>query len=268
MMSTVLIAALSPWCGSKRNLAPTIAEELGPHSCYWEPFCGSMAVLLCKAACPMETVNDLHGDLINLGRVIQDAKLAPQLYRRARRVLGARQFSDEAAARFRERGNMPASDVPDLECAYDYLLSSWMGRNGVAGTSSYNQGFSRRFTVNGGHSGKRWASVVQSIPQWRRRMASGDDPIRGWDWTHRTDRGSSPRSDLLRPTLPGQRREIRLRLRRGRPRAIGGGLAAFHRGAGRSQLLRSSGPGEALSRLDAAEDRGQQSDGIAGQQNS
>ncbi len=170
MMSTVLIAALSPWCGSKRNLAPTIAEELGPHSCYWEPFCGSMAVLLCKAACPMETVNDLHGDLINLGRVIQDAKLAPQLYRRARRVLGARQFSDEAAARFRERGNMPASDVPDLERAYDYLLSSWMGRNGVAGTSSYNQGFSRRFTVNGGHSGKRWASVVQSIPQWRRRM--------------------------------------------------------------------------------------------------
>ena len=119
--------------------------------------------------------------------------------------MGARQFSDEAAARFRERGNMPASDVPDLERAYDYLLSSWMGRNGVAGTSSYNQGFSRRFTVNGGHSGKRWASVVQSIPQWRRADASGDDPIRGWDWTHRTDRGSSPRSDLLRPTLPGRR---------------------------------------------------------------
>jgi len=165
------ITSLAPWFGSKRNLAPAIVEELGPHSCYWEPFCGSMAVLLFKTAVPMETVNDLHGDLINLGRVVQDRLLAPQLYRRARRVFGAKVFSDEAAARFRERGNAPSGRLADLDRAYDYLLSSWMGRNGVAGTPSYNQGFSRRFTVNGGHSGKRWRSVVESIPQWRRRMA-------------------------------------------------------------------------------------------------
>jgi len=166
-----MIAALAAWFGSKRNLAPHIVEELGDHGCYWEPFAGSMAVLLCKPAVPMETVNDLHGDIVNLGRVVQDVDLAPKLYRRARRVLGAKAFSDEAAARFRERGNTPCGLEPDLDRAYDYLLSSWMGRNGVAGTASYNQGFSRRFTVSGGHSGKRWRSVVESIPQWRRRMA-------------------------------------------------------------------------------------------------
>ena len=162
--------ALLPWFGSKRNLAPMIVDELGRHTCYWEPFCGSMAVLLIKPAVSQETVNDLHGDLINLARVIQDPRLGPQLYRRCRRVFACREFMEESAARFRARGNMPASESPDLERAYDYFVCSWLGRNGVAGTQSFNQGFSRRFTKNGGHSGTRWASAVDSIPEWRKRM--------------------------------------------------------------------------------------------------
>jgi DNA adenine methylase len=63
-MST--ITALAPWFGSKRTMASDIVEALGPHSVYWEPFCGSMAVLLCKNACSVEVVNDLHDDVINL----------------------------------------------------------------------------------------------------------------------------------------------------------------------------------------------------------
>ena len=60
------IGAIAPWFGSKRSMAPIIVSELGPHSAYWEPFCGSMAVLMAKPPCIMETVNDLHADLINL----------------------------------------------------------------------------------------------------------------------------------------------------------------------------------------------------------
>ncbi len=172
MMSTMLIGVLSSWFGSKRNLAPAIAEELGPHVCYWEPFCGSMAVLLFKLAVSQETVNDMHGELINLARVIQDPCLGPLLYRRCRRVFACREFMEEAAARFRARGNRPAGDTPDLDRAYDYFLASWLGRNGVAGTQSFNQGFSRRFTKKGGHSGTRWCSAVDSIPAWRERMRS------------------------------------------------------------------------------------------------
>ena len=162
--------ALVPWFGSKRNLAPTIAEELGPHSAYWEVFCGSMAVLLSKEPAAQEIVNDLHGDLINLARVIQDPEDGSYLYRKLRRVLACKQLMDEAAARFCDRGNVPAGDALDIDRAFDYFVASWLGRNGVAGTSSYNQGFSRRFTKNGGDSGKRWCSAVDSIPAWRRRM--------------------------------------------------------------------------------------------------
>lgn len=35
------ITAIAPWFGSKRTLAPRIVAELGKHTSYFEPFCGS-----------------------------------------------------------------------------------------------------------------------------------------------------------------------------------------------------------------------------------
>jgi DNA adenine methylase len=81
------ITAIAPWFGSKRTLAPEIIRQLGPHSAYWEPFCGSMAVLLAKEPSAMETVCDLHGDLTNLAWVLQDEPSAIQLYDRLLRML-------------------------------------------------------------------------------------------------------------------------------------------------------------------------------------
>lgn len=169
-MAEMRIKALAPWFGSKRNLAPRIIRELGEHRVYWEPFCGSMAVLLSKPPCVMETANDLHGDLINLARVVKDDDLSVRLFERMSRTMMHEAMHDEAAARYRERGNGPAPDEPDLDRAYDYLLTSWLGRNGVAGTQSYTQGFCVRYTANGGHAAKRFLSVIESIPAWWRRL--------------------------------------------------------------------------------------------------
>ncbi len=168
------IKAIAPWFGGKRNLAPRIVELLGKHRVYWEPFCGSMAVLLVKPPCVMETVNDLHGDLINLARVIQDPKLGPQLYRRLRRTLMHEQLFKEAAERYKSRGYFAMEPEPDYDLprAYNYFLCTWLGRNGVGGTGSYNQGFCVRYTAQGGHAAKRWQSVIKSIPAWRRRLAN------------------------------------------------------------------------------------------------
>ena len=166
----MLISAIAPWFGSKRTLAGRIVAEMGTHAAYWELFMGSMAVLLEKPPCPMETVNDLHGDLVNLARVIVHQAHGPALYRRLRRTLASHALMNEAAARCAGRESSPAGEVPDVDRAYDYFATSWLGRNGVSGTQSYNQGFSRRFTKNGGHAAKRWVSAVDSIPAWRRRM--------------------------------------------------------------------------------------------------
>lgn len=163
------IKAIAPWFGGKRNLAPKIIEAIEKHSAYWEPFCGSMAVLFAKPPATMETVNDLHGDLVNLARVIQHDHLSVQLFSRLSRVACSETLHREAAERHRSRGNAPA-EHPDLDRAADYFLCAWLGRNGVSGTQSYNQGFCRRFTKSGGHAAKRFVSAVNSIPDWWHRM--------------------------------------------------------------------------------------------------
>lgn len=160
------ITALAPWFGSKRNLAGEIIAELGKHSIYWEPFCGSMSILLNKEPCIMETVNDLHRDLINLARVVQDDTEGPRLFDRLNRTaMHEGLFADASAA----IEGAEASDFDPLR-AYQYCVVAWLGRNGVAGTASYNGHFCVRYTGNGGHAAKRWRSVIESIPDWWFRL--------------------------------------------------------------------------------------------------
>jgi len=162
------IRAIAPWFGSKRNLAARIVEALGPHRAYWEPFCGSMAVLLNKPPCEMETVNDLHGDLINLARVIQDKDLGFQLYDKLCRTLYAEQFFRESKARW--ISHQESNGKPDIVRAYDYFVASWMGLNGVSGTERSNYQFAVRWCRGGGQGARRWRSVVESMPAWHKRL--------------------------------------------------------------------------------------------------
>lgn len=160
------IGALAPWFGGKRNLAAEIVAELGAHSAYWEPFCGSSAVLFAKPESAMETVNDLHGDLTNLLRVVaSDACFG--LYERLLRTGCAEVLFDEAKQRIAVAG---PGDEPDADRAYWYFLVSWMGRNGTAGTRRINYQMAVRWTANGGHGPRRFASVVESLPWFHRRL--------------------------------------------------------------------------------------------------
>lgn len=170
--SEMKITAIAPWFGGKRNLAERIVAALGKHRAYWEPFCGSMAVLLAKEPSSFETVNDLHGDLINLARVLAGETTALELYRRLSRLVMHETLFHESAARWHERGHRAASEHGDISRAYDFMICSWFGRNGVAGTASYNQGFCVRYTKNGGHAATRWRSAVDSIPAWHERLRS------------------------------------------------------------------------------------------------
>lgn len=162
--NTMKIKAIAPWFGGKRTLAPEIVRELGDHRSYWEPFCGSMAVLMAKEASTMETVNDLHEELINLARVIQSPSLGSQLYRRLRRTLAHEAIYDEARAAIGS-GNA-------VDRAWAYFVASWLGRNGTAGLPDNRTGkaFSVRYTKSGGHGATRFVGCIDSIPAWRRRL--------------------------------------------------------------------------------------------------
>jgi DNA adenine methylase len=157
------ITAIAPWFGGKRTLAPVIVRELGKHTVYWEPFCGSMAVLLEKPQCQSETVNDLNGDVTNLARVVASDD-GPILFERLSRTMFAEALVGEAKERRREGG------LSNLDSAYWFFVESWMGRNGVAGTRASNTAFCVRYTSNGGDSAVRFKSAVSSIPAWAHRL--------------------------------------------------------------------------------------------------
>lgn len=164
------ITALSPWYGSKRTLAPTIIEELGDHKAYWEPCCGSMAVLLAKPQARAETVNDLHGDLVNMARCISGPETGPMLYRRLRRLVVADELLAEYDAPIR-RGDYAGEGV-DIDRAVSFFVTSWMGRNGEVGLAKQERGrqLAVRWSPNGGDPATRFRNAVTSIPAWRRRL--------------------------------------------------------------------------------------------------
>lgn len=164
------VGRLAPWYGSKATLASAIVRELGPHTKYDEPFCGSCAVLLGKRPAACETVNDLNGELINLARVLKIERLAVDLYGRLSRVLMHEDLYHEIAEKMKSRGLRPSPTDPDVDEAADFMLWTWFGRNGVAGTKSYNQGFCVRYTKRGGHQATRWLSAINSIPAWHERL--------------------------------------------------------------------------------------------------
>jgi DNA adenine methylase len=162
------IKAIVPYFGGKRNLAPTIVELIGRHRIYWEPFCGSMAVLMVKPPCELETVNDLHGDLINLARVIQDKEFGFQLYQKLSRTLYVEQFFRESQKRWMQ-AKYDDSKL-DIDRAYDYFIVSWLGINGVSGTERVNYQFAMRWCIGGGQGAKRWTNVIESLPAWHKRL--------------------------------------------------------------------------------------------------
>ena len=61
-----------PYSGVKQRITAAIAELLPLHQSYVEPFAGAMSVLLAKEPSPMETVNDIDGDLVAFWRVLRD----------------------------------------------------------------------------------------------------------------------------------------------------------------------------------------------------
>jgi DNA adenine methylase len=160
------IKAIAPWFGGKRTLAPRIVQELGKHTQYFEPFCGSMAVLLAKAPSQKETVCDLHGDLTNLARVLQHKTSAVDLYERLQSTVFAEGLLEDA----KEVLENPNIEPGHVERAYWYFLASWMGRNGTAGTARIDYQIAVRWTNNGGSPTVRFRNAIESLPAWHERL--------------------------------------------------------------------------------------------------
>lgn len=63
--------SFSGWLGGKSQLARTIIETMPAHTTYVEVFGGAGWVLFKKTPSPVEVINDINDDLINLYRVLK-----------------------------------------------------------------------------------------------------------------------------------------------------------------------------------------------------
>lgn len=166
------IKAIAPWFGGKRTMADDIVAELGPHTQYFEPFCGSLAIILSKPRAQKETVNDLHGDCMLLARVVSHPTSAPVLYERLQVAVMSEGLLNDARLRLAEPlvGELDAGDADSIERAYWYFIGCWMGRNGTAGTDRQDYQIAVRWTKNGGSPTVRFRNAVASIPAWHARL--------------------------------------------------------------------------------------------------
>lgn len=180
------INAILPYFGGKRTLAPEIVAELGPHHAYWGLCCGSLAVEFAKEPCRAESVVDLHGGVICLARVLACELQSAFLYERVKKTVFCDALHEDAEAflaeaggdgwwlgrsdRNGERPGVIRADANMREYAYWFLVASWMGRNGTAGTARSTSNFCVRYTNKGGDPGTRFRAVAESIPAWHERL--------------------------------------------------------------------------------------------------
>lgn len=73
--------AILKYPGAKWRIADWIIQHFPPHKVYCEPFFGSGAIFFNKRPAPIETINDINGEIVNLFKVCreQPEKLARAL---------------------------------------------------------------------------------------------------------------------------------------------------------------------------------------------
>ena len=140
--------AVLKYPGAKNRLANWIIEQIPPHNVYLEPFAGSLAVLLNKERCHIETVNDLDGDIVNFFRVLRDRKgelekviqLTP--YSRAEYVNAYTETDDE------------------IEKARRFAVKCWMG---FGCGNRYQNGFKSGQQSSSPNPAKAWAELPKTL---------------------------------------------------------------------------------------------------------
>lgn len=113
--------------GAKNRLAAWILSHFPEHDSYAEPFAGSAAVLLNKPRSPLEAINDLSGDVVNLFRQLRD---------RPEELIYAIKWTPWAAEEY-DLAKTPADDP--LERARRFYLRCWASIRPFDETASFRR---------------------------------------------------------------------------------------------------------------------------------
>lgn len=143
------------WYGGKFNHLNWLLPLLPACHHYCEPFAGSAAVLLNRAPSPVETYNDLDGEVVNFFRVLRDER---------ERLIEAIALTPFAREEFFEAVAGGGAPAP-LERARRFYVRARQARTGLAQTASLGRWANCRRTSRAGMSGvvSRWLGGVEDL---------------------------------------------------------------------------------------------------------
>lgn len=124
--------------GAKQRIATKIIASFPPHNAWVEAFAGSAAITLAKPPAPIEVINDLDGDIVNV---------FTQLRENSEALCRAIAFTPYARQEYFKARHEPKSQDP-LERARQFIVGTMMTVNStaVSGLScgfSYSQSYAR-----------------------------------------------------------------------------------------------------------------------------
>jgi DNA adenine methylase len=151
------------WYGGKFNHLNWLLPLLPQTTHYCEPFAGSAAVLLNREPSPVETYNDIDGEVVNFFRVLRDQQ--EDLIR----AIGLTPFSREE---LRIAVEEPIDDLSELERARRFFVRARQVRTGLAQTASAGRWAHCKLTSRAGMAGavSRWLGSVEGLSEIVQRL--------------------------------------------------------------------------------------------------
>ncbi len=150
------------WYGGKFSHLDWLRPLLPDCHHYCEPFAGSGAILLNREPSPVETFNDLDGEVVNFFRVLREKK------DRLVEAIGLTPFSREEFAKACET----SPDLAPLERARRFYVRARQVRTGLAQTATIGRWANCKNTSRAGMSGviSRWLGAVEDLPAVAERL--------------------------------------------------------------------------------------------------
>jgi DNA adenine methylase len=151
------------WYGGKYSHLDWLLPLLPKATHYCEPFGGSAAVLLNRMPSPVETYNDIDGEVVNFFRVLRDQQ--EDLIK----VIGLTPFSREE---FRVAAEESVDGISDLERARRFFVRARQVRTGLAQTASVGRWAYCKLTSRAGMAGavSRWLGSVEGLSEIVQRL--------------------------------------------------------------------------------------------------
>jgi len=152
------------WYGGKGNLAKKLLPLIPQGKVYVEPYAGAASVLFHRQPAPVEVLNDLNRDLVNLFRHLQDPECFAVLQHRLTWTL----YSLEEFRLALEILGDPESAAADR--AWAFFTAQNQGFSGEAKTPGQ---WSRAFTSkrNMADTANKWRGRLKLLPWWHERLS-------------------------------------------------------------------------------------------------